>query len=142
MFSLIKFHTCSLDVTGKCGKLIITRSRLPGDGIVRSRRLYPTGSLASAIMSALRDLVRGSGCAPDAGQPSSNPLSALFSGLLDSTRKHERLAEMRMPDLHITVQDRDKIASRTGVVTRHLFPGARTHAKLYWSRWAVSHSEG
>ena len=71
----------------------------------------------------------GSGCAPDAGQPSNNPLSALFSGLLDSTRKDERLAQTHMQELHITGQDRDKIASRTGIVTRHLFPGGqRFHA--------------
>ncbi len=76
-------------------------------------------------MSGLRELVLGTpACAPDAGQAANNPLASLFSGLLDSTRKHENLARLsHAPDVHITGLDREKVASRAGVVTRHLFPG-------------------
>ena len=63
----------------------------------------------------------GQGCTPEAAPTENNPLAKLVSGLLDSTQKHEQLA--RLPDLQITNTDRDKIASRAGIVTRHVFPG-------------------
>jgi hypothetical protein len=72
-------------------------------------------------MSAFRDVVMGQGCTTDAAPAGNNPLSKLFSGLVDSKQKHEALAHV--PDLQITNTERDKIASRAGVVTRHVFPG-------------------
>ncbi|BDA42325.1 probable peroxisomal targeting signal 1 receptor [Coccomyxa sp. Obi] len=52
--------------------------------------------------------------------PGNNPLAKRFSGLLDSTQKNEQIP--RLPDMHITSIDREKIASRASVVTRHVFP--------------------
>ncbi len=74
-------------------------------------------------MSAFRDLVMGQGCTTEAAPAGNNPLAKLFSGLLDSTQKHEQIP--RLPDMHITSIDREKIASRASVVTRHVFPGER-----------------
>ena len=72
-------------------------------------------------MSAFRDLVMGQGCTVEAEHAGNNPLAKLFSGLLDSTQKHEQIP--RLPDMHITSIDREKIANRASVVTRHVFPG-------------------
>ncbi len=63
----------------------------------------------------------GQGCTPESAPTGNNPLAKLFTGLLDSKQKHEQLAQL--PDLRITSTDREKIASRASVVTRHVFPG-------------------
>ncbi len=74
-------------------------------------------------MSALRDIVVGQGCSVDEGPSGTNPLAKLFSGIIDSSRKHERLQETGLTNLPVTDENKQKIANRAGIVTRHIYPG-------------------
>lgn len=72
----------------------------------------------------LRQLVSGAGCVDDVGPSGrANPLQSFYNSVLERSKQHEYLPEVRFADANVTELNKDKIRLRSSIHLRHVFPG-------------------